>query len=349
MNTNRKKRHQRYQLLRSYWKKEAVCPGLPLSAIISSTSRCNLKCPMCPRAISEFKNQDMDFDLFTRIVDEGAPYFEFVIPQGGGEPMLNPRIFDMVRYCKGRNLRVGFSTNATLLRGDRIEETLDSGLDYLIIAFDGTTPETYEKYRQGARFEETRANILNFLERKVARRSPIVVTLQMVRLPDNQHQIGDFRRMWHLPGVNDIRIKEDEIGVEGVCLAEKKEPPEFLNPCHFLWQGPIYIEENGDVFPCCHAWEAKPLGNVREQKLVEIWNNERMQAMRRAHVSGELRGLPECLACKAARPRLPLILGSFMVDSFRVRKLIPLVEKLNLLYRIALFENRHTHGSLPPK
>lgn len=331
----------RLRLLLSYLRRRVVCPGLPLWAAISSTSRCNLRCPMCPRAISEFGNKDIDFNLFTKIVDEGAPYFECVIPYGGGEPLLNPRIFEMVRYCREKRIYTLLSTNATLLDADRTEALLDSGLDYLIIAFDGTTPEVYEQYRVGADFEKVRAHILHFLKRKVQLKSRTGVALQMVRLPANRHQVGDYRKMWRLPGVDAVRVKEDEICVEGVGLEERKhQPARRKNPCYFLWQGPVYIEENGDVFPCCHAWTAKPVGNVSERPLAEIWNNETMQAMRKAHLEGHAERFPECANCLAPRPRFPLIVGSYLASALHVRKLIPVMERLSLRYGISLFEDR---------
>ncbi len=334
------KRHQRLKLLRAYLKKEEECPGLPLFVTISPTSRCNLNCPMCPRAVSEFANRDIDFSLFRKIIDEGAPYFEFVYLMGGGEPLLNPEIFDMVRYCNSRGLRTGFSTNATLLRGERIEEALDSGLDYIILAFDGATPETYEKYRPGARFDVTRQNILTFLQRKIERKSKISVTVQMVRLPDNQPQIRSFMELWSIPGVDSVRVKEDELGIEGVSLESGAPVLQRRNPCHFLWQGPIYIEENGDVFPCCYMWTGEPVGNVGEASLMEIWNNDRMRALRRAHLQRELEGQPLCVGCRAPRPKLPLIMGGFLVDTYRVRRLIPLAEKISRRFGLPLFEDK---------
>ncbi|HQO25018.1 MAG TPA: radical SAM protein [Acidobacteriota bacterium] len=329
----------RLRLLQSYLRRRIVCPGLPVTAIISSTSRCNLRCPMCPRAISEFGNADIEFDLFRKVIDEGSRYFEFAVLQGAGEPLLNKDIVRMVRYCKERGIRAGFSTNATLLRGDRVDELLLAGLDYIILAFDGATPEVYERYRSGAHFEETHRNIVAFLQRKRELRSPIHVTVQMVRLPDNDAQIPQFRKMWRVPGVDQVRIKEDEIGVANVCLPAAPTA-KAKNPCHYLWQGPIYIEETGNVFPCCHAWTGQPLGNIREESLERIWNSERMQAMRAAHIRGDASAFPECCGCMAARPRLPLIVGSFLVDMYSVRKIIPLIERLNLLFRFALFEKR---------
>jgi radical SAM protein with 4Fe4S-binding SPASM domain len=295
---------------------------------------------MCPRAISTFADQDIDYPLFQQIIAEGAPYFQYVYLMGGGEPLLNPDLFNMVRECVHYGFGTGFSTNATLLRDDKIDEIFASKLDYIILAFDGTTPEVYEKYRQGARFEVTYANIQRFLERKRELGSRIWVTMQMVRLPGNRHQVADFHRLWDIPGVNNIRIKEDEIGVEGETLKSSDLPPR-KNPCHFLWQGPPYIDETGDVYPCCYMWDGQPVGNVRERSLSQIWNNDAMQALRAAHATGNLADFPVCRNCLAPRPRWPAITGSFLMDPRHVRKLIPLVERLALRHKISFFEDRH--------
>ncbi len=337
-----KKRKNRYNLLKAYLRGDTVLSGLPLSIILSSTSRCNLKCPMCPRAISEFANVDIDFELFKKIVDEGKELFEFVIPQGGGEPLLNPQLVDMVKYCKNLGIRVGFSTNATVLTEDVSRKLIEAGLDYIIFAFDGATPEVYEYYRRGAKFDKVRENILNFLKLKRELKSKVFVTLQMVRLPLNNGQIKDFYKLWKVDGVDEIRIKEDEIKIEGVGFKEEVEKVAKkkgkMAPCHYLWQGPVYIEENGDVYPCCHAWLSDPIGNIKEKSLAEIWNCDRIVKMREAHIKGDVSEFPECVNCAAPRPKKILIIGSFLVDTFNVRKIIPFVEKLNILYKIKLFD-----------
>ena len=72
--------------------------------------------------------------------------------------MIHPKIFEMIRITREAGIRTGMSTNATLLDDRRADLLLDSGLDYVILAFDGATKETYEKYRLGATFEKTREN-----------------------------------------------------------------------------------------------------------------------------------------------------------------------------------------------
>src|SRR5262249_6209868 len=152
---------------------------------------------------------------YRKIVEDCKEYVEFIWPYGIGEPMLHPAIFEMIRITKNAGIRAGMSTNATLLDDKRADQLLESGLDYLILAFDGATPETYEKYRVGATFEATRENILAFLKKKRTRRSRLHVVVQMVLLEENVTEIREYRKLWSLPGVDEVRFKRDEIRLEG--------------------------------------------------------------------------------------------------------------------------------------
>ena len=55
---------------------------------------------------------------------------------------------------------------------------------------------------------------------------------------------------------------------------------------------------------------------------------------------GDLTDYPDCMDCHAPNPRLPVILGSFLVDMFKVRKWIPKLEKMAVFYKIPLFVDR---------
>ncbi|MBI1745435.1 MAG: SPASM domain-containing protein [Acidobacteria bacterium] len=334
-------------ILWSYLSKRTIVHGGPKYVLIEATGKCNLFCPMCPRELVHFEPVDIPLPLFKKVIEEARGFLEFTVPYGAGEPMLNPRIFEMITFCRAHNIRIGLSTNGTLNNPERNHKLLESGLNYIIFAFDGATKESYEKYRKGAKFEETRAKILEFLKMKRKLRSKIFTIIQMVRLKDNADEVEAFREMWNIPGVDQVRIKEDELQFEGIGIPRLQEQPQRRNPCHYLWQGPVYVHHDGNVFPCCYMWRGEPLGNANQQPLVQIWNNERMQKLRQAHIDGNLAAYHECVNCHAPRPRMPVILGSFVVNSLAVRKWIPIFEKLSLLLKIPIFENRPAEMTTP--
>jgi hypothetical protein len=101
----------------------------------------------------------------------------------------------------------------------------------------------------------------------------------------------------------------------------------------------VFIETNGDVHACPGVlYKTAPIGNVAQEPLQEIWNSGRMRAMRSMHVHGRELQLPECNECAYPRPRLPLIVGGFLVDPFLAGKLIPLAERLAFWHRMPLYE-----------
>jgi radical SAM protein with 4Fe4S-binding SPASM domain len=329
----------RLGLLKSYVLGRSHVPGGPLTLAIESTAKCNLFCPMCPRENIYFPPKDMDLRLFRKIIDEGKEFLEFAVPYGVGEPLLNPEIYDMIAYCKSQGVPSGISTNATVLTEEAGRRLIEAGLDYIILAFDGATRETYEKYRKGADFDKVRENILGFLEVKKKLHSRIFCILQMVRLAENRHEVPELIRMWRIEGIDGIRIKKDEVHNEGSAIPGDNEArPPMRHPCYLLWRGPMYVHYDGTAYPCCYIYPEEPVGNLRTSTLTEIWNSEKMTRLREAHVRGDLSDYKACQNCPAARPKLPVTLASFLINTHTVRKAIPFFERLAQMRNVSVFE-----------
>jgi radical SAM protein with 4Fe4S-binding SPASM domain len=329
----------RIGLLRSYLRKQARVPGGPLTLAIESTAKCNLFCPMCPRETIYFPPKDMELSLFRKIIDEAKDFLEFAVPYGSGEPLLNPEIYDMISYCKKLGVPTGISTNATVLTETACRKLIGAGLDYIIFAFDGATPETFEKYRKGANFEKVRQNILTFLRVKKEMRSRIFCIIQVVKLKDNIHEIPDLVRMWCVDGINEVRIKKDEVHNKGSAIpGDHDSRPPLRHPCYLLWRGPMYVHYDGTMFPCCYIYPNEPIGNIRKETLSEIWNSANMMRLREAHIRGDLSRYKPCQNCSAARPRLAVTTASFLINTHTVRKAIPFFERLAQMRNISVFE-----------
>ncbi len=56
--------------------------------------------------------------------------------------------------------------------------------------------------------------------------------------------------------------------------------------CLWPWWG-ITVYWNGDVAPCCLYESDKALGNIHRQPVMDIWNGEQYQDLRRHMLSGE--------------------------------------------------------------
>lgn len=319
----------RAKLLWAYLTRKADVRALPVEYIVETTAKCNLYCPMCPRETHKQPKEDMPDEVFSRLVQESGHSAEHMMLIGLGEPFLDPKIFDRIEYCEKHKISTLLSTNGTLLDEKAAERLLATPLKHVTMSFDGSTKESYEYYRKGARFEKVRENFVRFARMKHERGAPIQVVAQMVRMERNAGEVEEFTRFWRdVPGVDLVRIKEDETNLMRPDAGH--EAAEWKHPCHYLWRGPMYVKHNGDVYPCCQSYmlDGEAVGNIGRQDLASIFNSKQMQELRRLHTEGKAGEIAMCARCCTTIPHPLLVAGSLVFHGETVRKLLPLVERL---------------------
>ena len=164
--------------------------GWPTHLQIEPTTYCNLRCLLCP--VNTGLNRPcghMDFRIFQKVVDEVGEYVFFILLWDWGEPFLNPQIYDMIRYARERGIKLVSSTNGHLFaQSDHAERVVRSGLDTLIVALDGITQESYEKYRQGGELDAVLTGIRTIVAWKRALNSDTpVINLRFLVMRHNEH------------------------------------------------------------------------------------------------------------------------------------------------------------------
>ena len=276
----------------------------PERMYLESTNVCNLRCIMCPmgQGLVKRKKGFMDWDLFRQIVDEMAPHVSTTTLHIWGEPLLHPRIIDMIAYCRERGLHAEISTNAVLLTRQMSQAILDAGLGAIYLCLDGVKAETYETVRREASFEQTKENILKFLELRVQGGYELPNTkLQIIELAPTMDEIETFEQMWSVPGVDKINVKAfdswgDQIeGISSLRACGKRElPPRY--PCPNLWYH-VHIYWDGTLVCCDRDFDARyPLGNVRDG-VMRAWRGPEMSRLRLKQINGDLADVPSCGNC----------------------------------------------------
>lgn len=107
----------------------------PRAVQIEITNRCNLSCKMCPRSKLNIKEEDIDYTIFSKIVQRLKKGMR-VILTGWGEPLLHPHILDMVNNCKRNGLFVECTTNGTLLTYEIMRKLIGLELDSITFSLD---------------------------------------------------------------------------------------------------------------------------------------------------------------------------------------------------------------------
>jgi len=126
----------------------------PSKLFVETTTSCNLGCFMCVKQTGKcgIIEGEMSSATFTSL-EPAFHHLAALILNGIGEPLLNPRLDDYIRFA--RELMptdgwIGFQSNGLLLNDERARTLLAAGLDKICISVDAVTPEMLRKVREGA-------------------------------------------------------------------------------------------------------------------------------------------------------------------------------------------------------
>ena len=303
-----------YQEYRRQWDERALrgeAGAFPLHLDVDPTNRCNLSCPICPRTHYLRTGRrawnpagvwgDMDFTLYERLIEEGAAGgLRSVKLNFLGEPLLAPRLTDMVRRAAQAGLWVMLNTNATLLTEARAEALLTAGLTDIFFSFDSPYEEQYEKARPGADYKGVLANIRAFMAVRERLGLKAVQTRASMILPqgagpeDLARIQADYIRLFRGLGVAEVGFGRPTAVGRDYGRAFGLSPgfvcPDLFRRIFVFWDGP--------AGPCCGDWDRRLLvGRANLKSLGEIWRGRAYGKLRAAHLAGRYEDIPACRSC----------------------------------------------------
>ncbi len=134
--------------------------SLPSRLYVECTAACNISCfeACCAPETGITKTRQagmLDFDLFTRVVDETGPSAVRIDFFNYGETFLHKRAVEMCEYIKSRfpGVYLYTSTNGLALDEARARRLARSGIDEVTFSIDGATQASYERYRRRGRLD----------------------------------------------------------------------------------------------------------------------------------------------------------------------------------------------------
>jgi MoaA/NifB/PqqE/SkfB family radical SAM enzyme len=129
----------------------------PMRLLIDPTPLCNLDCLYCRghSALREelnrawkqaLKNPYLDFDLFTRIVDDAVDIgVSSILVVGGGDPTVHPKFTEMVEYVGSKGLEFNVSTNGLLLNERIVSAMTQLPAASITVSMSAATAPTFVK------------------------------------------------------------------------------------------------------------------------------------------------------------------------------------------------------------
>lgn len=275
------------QLHLSYLNDTTCCSIMPSFYIIEPTNYCNYSCPICPnRLYVDHEKGYMSFDLFEKIVLQIKAFADIIQLYWVGEPLLHPRIFDMISYCKANTrAKVMISTNGSLLSEDNCRKLVASGLDKLIVSMDAAdSNEVYNAMRTCGDIAKLNTNVTHLMSYA----NQLDITLQFILTNVNEIEKDKFVKKWESYGV---KISVQCLYTWANQLPELNDFSHYKSPmigqarvpCADLWYK-IAIHWNGYVSRCCFDWSFKNIiGNLNSMTIREVWNASKLHSLRDCH------------------------------------------------------------------
>ena len=177
-------------------KKPLVAPRKPPGPVViwNLIRRCNLTCKHCyaTSADKDFPGE-LDTSRVNEVMQDLKDFGVPVLILSGGEPLMQPDIFDISHRAREMGFYVGLSSNGTLINEENIEQIAQVGYNYVGISIDGLR-ETHDRFRrkQGA-FDEALRGV------RLCHEAGIKVGLRFTLTEDNYQD---------LPGLLDIMEQE---------------------------------------------------------------------------------------------------------------------------------------------
>ncbi|KKN06363.1 hypothetical protein LCGC14_1078050 [marine sediment metagenome] len=265
---------------------------------IEPASACNLRCVYCPTGTGQFKKTGIMtwriFDLIMRDLESNVP--RVAVMYHGGEPLLCKNLWDWVIRLKNLGVKhVKTVTNGTLLDEGVIRKIVASGLDEIEISIDGHSPEESNALRRGSDCQKIMNSIERLLVLKDESLSVFVSNVQLEN-PDSPSEPKTAQFIMDTFGDAVVYKCSYVINWAGFDKAGFISPQKIQDGyCPHLNET-MTIRWNGDVVPCCYDITSKGvLGNVCKDSLVDIWNGQSYERVRRGIREGN--PLSFCKGC----------------------------------------------------
>jgi len=282
--------------------KMSNCLGLPFNINIEPTANCNYECIKCERFSQmyqddgqTFEGKAMPFEYYCKLIDEIGDILLSVRLWHFGEPLFNKDIMRMIKYAKKKNIIVALSSNLSLLTSSDANALVCSGLDYLVVSFDGGSPETYNRYHGVNYFQKVVENmkLLVSVKHKLKAQTPFI-ELQFIVMKDNEGEIPKIKKLSAELGVNKVtflKLDKDKINLVKFKLSNyddilpknkefvlNKNNIRRINRCNIPWEGAL-VRYSGLVLPCVedigqrHAM-GRLIYNGKYLGFRRIWKND---------------------------------------------------------------------------
>lgn len=289
--------------------------GVPLSAHLDLTYRCNERCDHC--YLDHDDKGEMSTGEIFSLLDQMAEAGVLFLTLSGGEALLRRDLFDIIARARELTFNVTLKTNAVMIREDQAKRLKELGVSKVQISVYSHRPEVHDAITRLPGSLKRTIGAIRFLR---AQGLNVVVANVLMRYnlhdgPEVQKLARELDAKYTVDptitpmmdgntSVLRLRIGRDDLAgvfrnpelvgdVDQFCAPPPPVDESAMDaiPCS-AGHTSCYVSPYGDVYPCVQF--PLPCGNVRRERFADIWKNSaEMNELR----SIRSRDLPTCSSC----------------------------------------------------
>lgn len=248
---------------------------MPSFLKVEISRQCHINCLWCEK---EKDNIFFDIENFKNLIDKMKDYIYLVSLYDIGEPLLNNELLYYIKYTSENMIGTAISTSLSIEKTDKYwKELVLSGLTLLIVAIDGITNKTYNKYRRNGDLKLVMKNLKKILYYKSKYNNNLTIEWQMLDLPWNQHEQEEARRKSNYMGCDFFNLKREE---NTIRLTYKEKGIKRKRNC-FLPYIIFIIDAYNRARPCFKIYtDDVYIGSLDSETFEEIWNGDEIAKIR---------------------------------------------------------------------
>jgi radical SAM protein with 4Fe4S-binding SPASM domain len=294
---------------------KALGLGIPLSAQLDLTYRCNERCVHC--YLDHDDHGEMTASEIKKLLDELATAGVLFLTLSGGEILLRKDFFEILEYARALSFCIKLKTNAILIREAEAEHIRSLDVDSIQVSIYSHRSEVHDAITKVQGSLERSLDAIRFLKaqglkvivadvlmQQNTRDYPSVRALavelgaEFTLDPTITPKMDGNRSILNLNAgsstLQEVFRDQALVGsVEEFCAPPAPARANDLDalPCS-AGHTACYISPYGDVYPCVQF--PLPSGNVRRQRFADIWQHSAQLNEVRSIRLRDLTGCPSC-------------------------------------------------------
>lgn len=285
--------------------------ALPYSLHIDLTNACTERCIHC--YIADYTPRFLPLELGQRVLREFREAGGMTVMFSGGECMLHPQFRDFIRYAKGLNLNFIVMSNLTRCDAEMVAFLAEVQPQFVNVSLYSMKAEEHDKITTiPGSWKKTMRAIL------ALEAAGVPVRLASPIMQANRHALPELlafakaHRMHLIPDCDIFGQVDHDCTNQSCALSPEETECVWCEHRDLFYKAPaspercapeakvcdigkhsINLNAEGIFYPCdgCHGIV---LGNAFEQSFAEVWNGEKIQALRALRN----RDFGECAHCE---------------------------------------------------